>query len=407
MSTGAMPAGFRIRPVETEEDIRAFVDLNQAFTGEGPICDRLIRHRPGGARRDFLLVETEDGKAVSTTCQLWWDLVVEGVALKTLMLEMVVTDPGYRRHGLVRAQINHFHRVAVERGADLCIIQGIPYYYRQYGYGYALDHTRSIRVERPPAPSPADTGYRLRPAGPADYPALAELYRAEMGRQALWVRRDAAGWGYLAEHARIPVEVMVPAQGGAPVGYLCRWSGETGVSVSESGVARPEYAATLLALAAEGNAISAGGNPAHPVYSALRTLGGTATVAQQWLLRLPDPARLLRALAPVLARRLERVGHGGLDTTLVLNFFKQALRLRIEGGALAAVEDAGFVDTSLGSKDGGDLAIAPEAFVRLVFGYRDLEQIRDAWPDTLVRASSRALVETLFPVMSSWVLMPY
>ncbi len=56
------------------------------------------------------------------------------------MLEMVVTHPDYRRRGLVRALIERFHRVTAERGFDLCFIEGIPYYYRQFGYTYAVDH---------------------------------------------------------------------------------------------------------------------------------------------------------------------------------------------------------------------------------------------------------------------------
>ncbi len=45
-----------------------------------------------------------------------------------------------------------FHRQAAEQGYDLCVIEGIPYFYRQFGYEYAmplLEETR-IRLEQIP-----------------------------------------------------------------------------------------------------------------------------------------------------------------------------------------------------------------------------------------------------------------
>ena len=36
--------------------------------------------------------------------------------------------------------MNGVHEVVTERESDLCIVQGIPYYYCQYDYTYCLDH---------------------------------------------------------------------------------------------------------------------------------------------------------------------------------------------------------------------------------------------------------------------------
>ena len=57
--------------------------------------------------------------------------------------------------------------------------------------------------------------------------------------------------------------------------------------------------------------------------------------------------------------------------------------------------------------DGGHLCIPPEAFVRLVFGYRSLEQLFDAWPDIIVKRAIRHLIDVLFPLMPSYLYTPY
>jgi hypothetical protein len=45
--------------------------------------------------------------------------------------------------------------------------------------------------------------------------------------------------------------------------------------------------------------------------------------------------------------------------------------------------------------------------VRLVLGYRTLDQLLDAWPDIVIRPSSRHLLETLFPKCRAYFSMPY
>ena len=128
--------------------------------------------------------------------------------------------------------------------------------------------------------------------------------------------------------------------------------------------------------------------------------------SDQWLLRVPDVGALLAAIAPVLARRLARSDCAGLSADLCLNLYREGFRLRFVQGRLEAVAPLGFVDASLGA-DGGDLCIPPEAFVRLLFGYRELDALRDAWPDIVVKRASRRVWETLFPRTQSWVWMPY
>lgn len=57
--------------------------------------------------------------------------------------------------------------------------------------------------------------------------------------------------------------------------------------------------------------------------------------------------------------------------------------------------------------DAGDLAIPPDAFLRLLFGYRNLDELHDAWPDIVVRPDRRALITCLFPKFDAQLWLPY
>jgi hypothetical protein len=57
-----------------------------------------------------------------------------------------------------------------EQQYDFCLIWGIPYFYRQFGYGYAIDG--DVRESLPVwlIPDGPTTAYRLRPAMMPDIP---------------------------------------------------------------------------------------------------------------------------------------------------------------------------------------------------------------------------------------------
>ena len=115
--------------------------------------------------------------------------------------------------------------------------------------------------------------------------------------------------------------------------------------------------------------------------------------------------RFLDKIKPVLERRLANSACAGLTARLCLNLYRRAYRLNFEAGKLS-VEPLGFVDASMGA-DGGDLCIPPEAYLRLLFGYRRLDELTDAWPDIRFKPASRYLWEILFPALDAHILMPY
>jgi hypothetical protein len=406
--------GLMLRSVRSEADVEGFIALNEAVTGEGAICDRLLRHHPETSLDDYLLVEDRRaGRVVSTTCLIPWRCRYEEIDLDVAMVEMVVTHPGYRRRGLVRAQIERLHRVMDERGFDLGIVQGIPYYYRQYGYAYALDHrpADSLPARHIPEGSPdGESAFRVRPAALADVAELVRLYDEAGSGWQVTVRRSPAYWCYLLERMRYPVRVVEEVRTGRTVGYLsvtCPAHGHT-IEVGESGILTPEAGwAVLRHLKAEtiGEVLLTG--PATGTLVCLaRGLGSDPIPAGQWLLRLADAGRFLSRVGPVLERRVARSDCAGLTATLTLNFYRRAIGLCFREGKLEGVEPLGFVDASMGT-DGGDLCIPPEAFVRLAFGYRGLDDLRDAWPDTVVRGESRRILDVLFPRLEAALWMPY
>lgn len=402
--------GLILRSVRGEADVARFIALNAAVTDEGAIADRLLRHHPTTSHADYLLVEDErTGEAVSTTCLIPWQCHFDGVVLQTAMLEMVVTHPDYRQRGLVRSQINRFHQMVDERGYDLSIIQGIPYYYRQYGYAYGLDHTPLDLLPAWRVPDRTDVEpFAMRPATLADVESLIKLHDSSLVEHQLYVQRYPAYWRYLLQHKGYPVRMVENTRTGRAVGYLCLSAQGQHLRIHENGLADDAAGwAVLRQLKAETSGeIQVAGSSVNRLVRLVRSLGSQSPAGDQWLLRLPNIVDFLRKIAPVLERRLTQAGWTGLTTDLYINFFRHAVVLRFEEGRLQEVRSVGFVDASMGT-DGGDLCIPPDAFIRLLFGYRTLDELQDAWPDIRKSASSRPLLDVLFPHLTGHILMPY
>jgi predicted N-acetyltransferase YhbS len=405
-----------LRSVRDERDVERFAAFNTAINGaeQGITCDRLLRYHPQITYDDFLLVEDEaSGEVVSTTCLIPWRCRFGTVVLDVAMLEMVATHPEYRQHGLVRKQIERFHRVVDEQRFDWSIIEGIPYYYRQFGYAYATDHYGydSLPAWRVPVDSPLQPApVALRRATVTDAPHLTHLYATSTDSLQSCTLRDEAYWRFLLEAAAYPVWMVENKDAANPPGYLVKLnlSGERGVYVLEHAMLEPGVALSVLQLLA-------GETPGEirlgwPALSALvqlgRTFGSVPVPNDQWLLRIAVIGAFLRKLTPLLEDRLAAVGWASVTANLVINLFRQAFALKFIAGKLVDVAALGFVDASMGA-DGGDLCIPPDAFVRLLFGYRTLAELQDAWPDIIIKVGSRPLLEALFPRCSSFFAMPY
>lgn len=404
-----------LRTVRDERDIDRFAAFHTMVNDatQGQTCANLLRHHPTITPADFLLVEDEQNNAiVSTVCLIPWSCRYEEITCRVAMLEMVATHPAYRQRGLVRTLIEHFHQLVKQRQFDLSIIEGIPYYYRQYGYAYAGDHWRydALPVGHIPAVPMASARYGFRPATVDDIPVLVQLYARNMAAVQAATLRDAAYWHFLLTHQQYPVELIEDQQQEQVVGYFCTLTqpNQQSSRVIESSLDNAEVAWAVLARlkSMTTGEVQMGWPESNTLVRLARTLGSTTAPPDQWLLRLPDVAHFLLHIGPVLERRLAASAYSGLTVDLTINLFRQAFRLGFVAGKLQSVDAIGFVDASMGA-DGGDLCIPPDAFVRLLFGYRTLAELSDAWPDLVIKPAKRHLFDILFPPMNFYFWMPY
>ena len=422
----------RARTADTDAltAFHAGILVEEGEDGPSPYTAAWVRELMSGAHPtftagDFTIVETATGEIVSSLCLISQRWTYGGLPFGVGRIELVSTNPDYRRRGLVRRQMDVVHQWSAERGELIQGITGIPNFYRQFGYEMALNlgGGRIGSVFRVPELDKDQTEpFNLRPATAADAPLLAALEDEGRQRWLVTAVRDAAHWRYEIEVAMDPrytvtVAIVADAAGEA-VGSLVHY-GELSdgrlVVIGCELVAGLSWLAVmpslLRALKSRGEAFAEahesgpvhelyfglGGD--HPLYHVLPERLAQVNRAYAWYLRVPDLPAFLRHVAPVLEARLAASAATGHSGELLLNFYRGGLRIELKDGRLTTIEEWTPPDAN-----GGGAAFPGLSFLQLVFGYRTLAELRHAFADCAVNDDdARVLLEILFPKLPSRV----
>lgn len=379
---------------------------------------------------DFALVEdTRAGIVVAATCLLWNHCAFEGIPFRFGRPEMVATLAEYRHRGLVRALFDLIHARSDARGDLAQGITGILYFYRQFGYEYAatLDDGPTVYFPAiPPLKPGAAEPYTLRAATPAEIPLLARLWERTHAGAAMWtvIEDEYWRWSLVGTHPealqRWYAYLIVAADGhavGAVVLPVARWD---------------------LTMSIYGPMLDEGTRMAEVIPSVLRALPSLAPLTKPeraragasagaitfrwsdptirpglgdipyleppdpyaWYLRVPDVPCFLRHVAPALERRLAESPYAGYSGEITLDFYRGGLRLVVEAGRLAVIEDwRRPVDTE--SKAG----FPPLVFLQMLFGHRSLAELHAIYPDARADGDVAPILDTLFPKRRSQLVV--
>jgi GNAT superfamily N-acetyltransferase len=419
--------------VEDIEDLVAFhgdvhrdpdMDAPERFVAAW-VRDLMERPHPTFQPGDFTVVEDgATGDIVSSLCLISQTWAYEGIEFGVGRPELVGTHPDYRRRGLVRAQMEVIHQWSAERGEKLQAITGIPYYYRQFGYemtmtlgggraGFAGNVPKLKEGEAEP--------YLLRPATGSDLSLIAQVYQEGASRWPIVCVRDEALWRYELNgmsHESVSRRdlCIIETPEGEPVGFVSRgtrlWQGRAGIGVYElkPGVSWLDVTPSIIRhLWSQGQAW-ARDDPEQAMETFAFWLGAEHPALElferrlpqimrpyAWYLRVPDLAGFLEHVGPALERRLAASVLSGYTGECKISFYRDGLQLRFEVGHLVGVEP-----WQPASSEEGEAAFPNLSFLQLVFGYRSVRELDDAFPDCwTANDGARVLLDALFPKRAS------
>jgi hypothetical protein len=382
---------------------------------------------------DVALVEDtrkQGNPLVACTC-LWrhaWEY--EGIPFGIGRPEIVASDPDYRHKRLVRAVFELIHARSEAEGHLAQGITGIPYFYRLFGYEYALDLGGGCSTYVsliPQVPEGPPELYTARDATPEDIPLLQQLYARRCSSSIVSGVIDEAWWRFqmsiwpTSESDETWHTQIITDSAGNPQGYFIiqnlRWGASLRVLdlAFAEGANLPAIAPSFLrALVAQGAQLPVSPSTteplsmiefqlgeSHPIYDVLgKQLANVKEAPYAWYVRVPHLPTFLKHIAPVLERRLANSPVAGYSGVLIVDLYRGGLRMVFDRGKLITVEDWRRPVWAGRSA----VRFPPMVFLQALFGYRSLDALRAAFPDVIVNDDMELLVKTLFPSRPSWVL---
>lgn len=378
-------------------------------------------HPTCGPSHVTVVEDTRTGKIVSSMNLIPQTWTYDGIPFGVGRPEAVGTDPAYRRRGMVRAQFNVLHDLSDSEDHLAQGITGIPYYYRQFGYEYAIDLSggRSVYPSLVPALKAGETEpYRLRPVTLDDIPFIMPLYDRQCARSLIACLCSEAEWRWnldvdpnAVQHSRLHV---IETRDGQPIGYVTivfeLWRGQfqiTELNVIEHHPIRevlpsilrwvkPIAEATANEQHKELKALHFRLGQSHPLFDAAPEFFHKVHPPYAWYMRVKDIVAFLRRITPVLEQRLAASSLAGYSGELRVNEVVRGFKMKIERGQ---------IEVEAWTPDDSDNAMFPPyTFLQLLFGRRSLSDLRYAYADCLLEDEPVAVLETLFPRHSSNVL---
>jgi hypothetical protein len=403
----------------TPADAEELVEFNAAVLGDEGAPPSLIADwtrdlfdlaHPTFRVDDVTVVEdTTTGRIVSALfliAQVW---SYAGVPIAVGQPELIATHPDYRRRGLVRAQFDVIHDRSAASGHLWQYIGGIPWYYRQFGYSYALDLPSQPVWTLSGSDTPV-SGHTVRPATTDDVAFLAGVEAAALIGPILSGLHGAGGWelelrrrpGALTSHV-----VNIVTHDATAIGYLVHdhQTSRDGLLSVRAAELLPGHswldptAAMLTHLRAwvgrepAGRGVRFALPEGHPALRAASTRLGRGPGGPYGLyVRVPDVVALLHAVSAVLDARIAASVVEGFSGGVSVDLYTESLRLTLNDGRLTSIERGA---TSVYESD---VSLPVDAFVQLILGNRDLVELERSVADCHINTDAGgALVDALFP----------
>ncbi|MFK5633321.1 GNAT family N-acetyltransferase [Ornithinimicrobium sp. LYQ103] len=334
------------------------------------------------------------------------------VRLPAGQVELVATDPGFEGRGLVRELMGWAHDLSAARGHLLQVMIGIPYFYRLFGYSYAVDIPAHRPLVEPPGEE-ALAGHAVRPATTADLPDVRRLQEHAQQAADLRMPHSPPRWQWLLDRHGSTTWVVERTGPGGTAEVVA--TGRT--TPPEDDVVLAELAATdrpaALAMVARAHRLATSVVDASPlvVWDRRGTVAGEVVdelcgpaprQAEQYYVRVPDEVVLLDRLRPVLDARLAAADLGPPDE-VVLSTFRRHVRMPVVDGRLGAPRPGGTLQSPGAS---GGAGVAPDQLGPLLFGPHGIVGLSQRHPD-VYPGPHEALMAALFPPVTADLLTYY
>lgn len=397
---------FIMRPA-TKADQKAIETTVKTVFGKtvSPMIDRLFTYHPDFPYSDhFLILDTKKKQVAAYFCLSRSTCVLNGAEFPVGHMEIVATLPDYRHRGFIRRLNELFEQRAEQYQLPLLVIIGIPYFYRNLGYEYAITFGGTLTFPTELIPLLKKT---------EEEPVIIEEITEKTFNRYLEARdhRNSyldfyrkiklADYAYLS-HGNLGDDSVyrfyVMKRGRNLLGCFMLSIGWGFVEVNELWVDNLSHVTSMLrfvkAIAKRRRLpirIYLPSRPAlKPVLEGLSRSKFTRPYA--WYVRIPSVKRFLETIKSVLEQRLAHSDFSHLSDSVRIGWYRAGIEIVFKDGMIQEIREIKRDEL----KD-IHAAVPFPAIYQLLMGYKTFDELHQLYPDADGQAMKLALIQELFP----------
>lgn len=352
----------------------------------------------------FYAYDQEKAKYVGILCLLATPVKYGDVVIKTAEYGIAGTIKEYRGQGINDKLTKLFFEKTKELNYELVIIEGIPYFYRRYGFNYAVEMTNK-KIDLDNLDLKNNKNLKFRKAESKELDFLVKSYKNTVNSYDLCKIKDKKIIkAQLDKYISAPVkkDYYILEDNKKKIGYFTVDIGDD-IQISDisNDLTFNQYEAVLKYFKDRNHKkITTNLKENNKFVKYLNSLGANGGRWYSYQLKIVDEFKLLNKIKPILEKRIKNSIYKNEKLTLNYDNYKEIIQIKINNSKINLQKlNRDEVDS--------DLALIPQGAVKLFFGEKEITEITDFLPDCYVKDKYNDIINLLFPQLNSHFYVNY
>ncbi len=391
--------------IDDPDELQRFLSFNLTVHQEESLkkyISRLYLEHPKRDEIYWIYIEKKDSnKIVSsiTLMPLEWNF--NGIPIPICEMGLVGTLPKYRNRGLMGIMNKLYEDIMRQEGYLLSVIRGIPYYYRRFGYEFALNLDERILLNKSQVPSRKLEMISFQKATKQDLAFIKSIYNKEQERFFVSNRFNSDNFMYKFMNDDFDdnfLSTFLIKIKGKPISFFSIGMSYDNVAFSlivpevneESMIKILQY---VKILNEKNDQIVFHVNSDTKFAQYICSIGGKRDLGYGWQIRIPNIKEFLHAIRPVLEQRIERSSYKGLSQDILISDYREIFTIRFKNGKVEDIE----VKKGYPFPGSCDVQIPSSTLIKLLLSDKTFEEIKYILKDSILKPGSEKLIKILFP----------
>jgi len=371
--------------------------------GDHVFINELIRKSPFGEENVAFLAYDGD-RLVGYVHLIDTPMDYFGLELKSCELGIVATDPDYQKRGISSQLTEQFMNEVKEKGYTSIFIQGIPHFYRKFGFHYAVPmHSAKFTFHKGKVPKQTDRQIHEAKAEDTDF-----IYE-----KGLELRKQKSGiYRYrtkqLIKHSIVDYETpelkklyYIVSENGEKKGYFCLKNDARQLDLEEISEMTPDLYDSVFSFlkekAGDKNEIRLTVPKVSSFIEYLEDVCEQKKVKFEkdigeyaWQALIPDYFSFFQAIKPVLEHNIAHSAFKDSEIHFDFNTYQERIEFDIDDSKINLKRKPWTLTW--------DMNLPPQAAVKIIFDNFTQEELLPVLPDLIIkRKELKQLLKVLFP----------